>query len=297
MTGFGRGEAENDGCAISIEVRSVNHRFLDVAFKLPASYSCFEHRLVKCIKGLVKRGRIDVVVSRKDKRESSSNIRFNRTLFDAYIALGEDIVNTEISSKYGISKEMIVSSIVSNALNKREIVEFISAEECSVEKEYELVEKAFTHAIDELVDMRRVEGLALVKELKDYIDTFEGFVARIESEGVCAADAFKARLEAKLQRYEPGVEIDPQRLAQEVVMLVERADYSEEVVRLKSHIVQFRDVLITGGGGRKLDFLTQEVLREINTIGSKAQNALVSSLVVESKTLVEKIKEQIQNVE
>ena len=297
MTGFGKGEIECEECLISIEVRSVNHRFLDVSFKLPTIYSNLEHRLGKLIKGLVRRGRVDVLVCRKDKRVSDTHVKFNNALFGEYIDIGKDIINSEILSECNLSKDSIILQVISNALNRREIVEFVLTEQHSIEKEYELVEQVFEQALSELTSMRRIEGEVLITEIKEYIDTFEDFVAKIELEGNCAAEVFKSRLEMRLNRYELNVNIDEQRLAQEVAILAERADYSEEIVRLKSHLTQFRDTLVSNGGGRKLDFLTQEFLREINTIGSKAQSPTVSSFVVESKVIVEKIREQVQNIE
>lgn len=291
MTGFGEGRAEANGVAVTVEAKSVNHRFLDVVFRLPSSYSRFEQDLARAVKANLKRGRIEVSVSRGDSGDPAFALHFNKDLFGKYLA-----VYREGFALAATPEAAAIGSAVVTILNKREVLEMAPVE-ASIDSEQSLVLDAVTAAIHNLISMRAREGAELENELNQQLTTLETTVRTVQEKVASAPVDFKARLMAKLERVSPGMELDPERLAQEVALLAERVDVTEELIRLQSHFLQFRKILSEAEGGRKLEFLLQEFGREINTIGSKAQNGDVTSLVIEAKSIVEKLREQVANIE
>jgi uncharacterized protein (TIGR00255 family) len=291
MTGFGRHVVEEDGLQLEVEIRSVNHRYLDASYKLPFGYNAFELSLNKHLKNTVRRGRVEVNVVRKDQRSKAEAPKCDYDLLEAYLGVVRDSADS-----LGLNADELVRDAASNAMCRREFIDLSASEETSVEGEFPLLEIAFSAALDELVEMRRVEGQALEQDLLSHLSALDELVLQMESAGSDTAQTYRDRLSARLQRLEPNLEIEPQRLAQEVALIADRTDFSEEVARLKSHGQQFRQILASGGG-RKLDFVVQEMMREVNTVGSKAQNADVSAHVVEAKTVIEKLREQVQNIE
>ncbi len=291
MTGYGTARVSSGDVEIVVEMRSLNNRFLDVIWKLPSSYYSFEQELNKLVRSRLKRGRVEVFVSRSSKGASASELVFNPELFDKYIETAKESVKL-VTGAEPTSLEQFALQL----LNKREVVEVVpaQAEECD---EYSLLEKVVLEALEAMLAMRKCEGGNLEQELASQLRELEGFQSAISQSAELAVSEFRERLSAKLERLKPEVEVDAQRLAQEVALLAERADITEEMVRLRSHIQQFRALMSGAEGGRKLEFLLQEMVREVNTTGSKSQKAEIASLVVESKAVLEKIREQIQNIE
>ncbi len=291
MTGFGQAKAESGSVELSVELKSVNHRFLDVSTKLPAQYSQFEASLSKLIRSQVRRGRVDVYVSRKQRSEDSQRVALNEPLYEAYVREIRRVVH----GTAGVS-EAAIDQVVANVLSRREVLDVVPVDE-DVAQEEQLVLQTVKEALENLIAMRGTEGAELEKELLGRTKAVEDLVNEIRAKVAETPKQLLERLTLRLEKLLSGHELDSERLAQEVAYLADRADVTEELTRLESHIGQFRSVLSSGEGGRKLEFILQEMGREINTIGSKAQDGEVTALVVDGKAVLEKMREQVQNVE
>lgn len=294
MTGFGEGRASTEGVELVVEVKSVNHRFLDVVCRLPSAYSKFEIEIGKNIKNSLRRGRVEVSVQRSKGNNGSTSVSFNSELFGSYV----EVIKSSLKQQ-GISEKLALGESVASIYARREVLDVSASEEAeSIDGEWQLLESALAQALDSLRAMREAEGGVLEKELLSQLSSLEKEVRSIEGESKRTPIEFKERLEQRLEKYAPGnTVVEPERIAQEVVLLADKIDITEELARLESHFEQFRSVLGTVQSGRKLEFLLQEFGREVNTIGSKAQNAEITTRVVECKAILEKIREQVQNVE
>ncbi len=289
MTGFGRRDLEVEAVPLSVEIRSVNHRHLDVSVRLPRLLSALETPLRKRLQGRFGRGKVDVTVAFAPGSGPQASLEFDRTLVAQYQQFARELAGDE-------AVELPFDRLISLPGVAR-LVE----QELSVERAGPLLEAALDAAADELVAMRTREGEALERDLHERLG---GVVELVESlgersEGVVAAARERLRKRTEQLREETGL-LDEARLHQEVVIAADRLDISEELVRLRSHVEQFREVLAEAGGepcGRRLDFLLQEMMREANTVGSKASDAQLAHRVVDLKTGLERIREQVQNVE
>ena len=290
MTGFGSATSDVGPIQLTVELRSVNHRFLDVVTKLPNAYVAAETPILKILKEELKRGRVEVFVNRADRSEPTYTVQFNRQLFDAY--LGQ--VNSALEDA-GLATKSVYQSAALNILQRREVLEVIKTDPPGID-ELPALESAVREALSKLVEMRKAEGVALATELTLHVDAIERAAGAIEVLARGVPLQFKERLAQRLERLAVDT-VDPQRLAQEVAILADKADVTEELVRLRSHLEQFRKVMSGGEGGRKLEFLLQEMGREVNTTGSKSQSTDITNLVVECKASIEKLKEQVANVE
>ncbi len=292
MTGFGRSELETEfGIRLEVEIKSVNHRFLDTHFKLPNVYNRFESLLAKELKKKIKRGRVEVFVLRKELNSLNINPRCNVDLLKEYL----DVVKNSLSS-LGIKDDEILREVLLKALNRSEFIEFDVKGDIDLDREYKVLKEVFLKALEDLVSMRKFEGKVLGEELLEYLKKLKTIKEKIKNLSLDTSLVYKERLALRLKKLESDILIDPERLAMEVALIADKTDYSEEVSRLGSHFIQFEEIL-SFQSGRKLDFLVQEMMREINTIGSKAQDSRVSSFVIEAKTIIEKIREQVQNIE
>ncbi len=291
MTGFGRAVVENAGIELEIEIRSVNHRFLDFSLKLPQGYNVFELELGKILKNSIRRGRIEVSIIRKDRRTVNQSPQCNTDLLKSLLS-----VVRSASQDLGLDADLVTNSVAINAMGRREFIDFSALEEQNVAEEFSLLEDGFKQALNDLVKMRVCEGEALRLDLLSHLANLRELVRHMVEASKKTVPAYRERLTQRLQKLEGIAQVDPERLAQEVALLADKTDFSEEVARLNSHCSQFKEI-VSSGAGRKLDFLVQEMMREVNTIGSKAQNSNVSVHVVEAKTVIEKIREQVQNVE
>lgn len=291
MTGFGAAENRAGQVHLSVEVRSVNNRFLDISFKLPGSYYRFEQDLAGVVKDCVKRGRVEVFVTRKDMGAQDYDLVFNRGLFAKYLKIGRQVV-----AAAGPADDRLIGELVCDVLRRREVLELVP-KDADVGREYRALEKALRQALAGLVRMRSKEGKALENEINRQLKLLRKFVKEISQFAKEAPHELRRRFEARLARIAHSVEIDEGRLAAEVALLADRVDVTEELVRLDSHCLQFKQAIAEGGGGRKFEFLLQEIGRELNTIGSKAQKSEVTALVVEAKAVAEKMREQVQNIE
>jgi len=289
MTGFGRGSVSGDNFEVSVDIKTVNNRFLDVVLKLGSELQALEAPLKRLISARLSRGRVDVSIQYDRTQEVSYEL--NRSVITGYLhALKE--MQTEFS--IGGEPDINVIARLPNVLStkKEEISdEFMSS-----------VETAVAAALDDLETMRSSEGEMLKKELAERLTNIAERTDSIESEAANISEEFRQRLTKRvgelLAKTESQIEVDQARLAQEVAYLADRADISEEITRLRTHIEHFRSIMDEDKEvGKRLDFLTQELNREANTITSKTNNMIVKEHALQVKSEIEKIREQVQNVE
>lgn len=288
MTGFGRSETRGNGYSFSIEMKSVNHRFLEISVKLPRYLNIFEERTRKVIQEKVSRGRIEVYINVKEMEEKKRLVKVDKELTLSY-----DNSLKELAQLFN-------SAYITDIYRLVTLPEVITVEEEEIDVEvlWPFLEAAVRAALDQLRKMRAVEGETLLKDLYHRGEYLLELTARIEQRSPEVITEYQARLQEKLALLLADAAIDETRLAMEVALLADRASIEEEIVRMKSHIEQFQTTLRSSEAmGRKLDFLLQEMNREINTIGSKANDLQISHLVVEGKSELEKIREQVQNIE
>jgi uncharacterized protein (TIGR00255 family) len=288
MTGYGRKEASGDAGHFTIEIRSVNNRYIDVQVKVPRGLSLLELRVKKTVQERCSRGRFDVLVTRNNDREKATRLVIDEVLAAQYVGLLRDL-----KMRYGLAGEVDLSLVagMQNIITMTEVSE-------DMETIWSLLAEGLDAALTELDRMRLDEGVALVRDITGRINAIEGMARAIGAQSPQSVEKARKRMAdtlAKLLQEQP----DPVRLAQEIAILAERTDVTEELTRLDSHLGQFRAMLAGGpeAVGRKLDFLLQEMGREVNTIASKCQDAAISLDVVQCKAELEKIREQVQNIE
>lgn len=289
MTGYGRGTSSGEGFTITIELKTVNNRFLDINLRLPGELQQFDMPIKRQISSRLARGRVDATVS----YDRDENVRYdlNRPLIEGYLAALK-----QIAEEFSIGGEPDINVIarLPNAIIARR-----DEPDAAFAKG---LEDALTSALDDLEHMRTTEGTMLRDVLASLIADIEAQIPAIESEAAALRDEYRKKLERRiadmLSRSESEVEIDQARLAQEVAYLADRADISEEIARLKTHLEHFRSIMRESVDvGKRLDFLTQELNREANTISSKTGNPAIKEIALHIKSDIEKIREQVQNIE
>ncbi|MCK4503629.1 MAG: YicC family protein [Desulfuromonadales bacterium] len=288
MTGYGKGEAERDGLIVIVEIKSVNHRYADISVKLPRSFLALENGLRKRVGQSLKRGKIDVYVNYELMGDTQAVPQLNYELASAYQQLLTDMqkalgLTSEISSEYIASQKDVVQ--VREAKIDEDVLR-------------ECLQEAVAVAIDQHIGMRQVEGEETRKDMAERLDAAELLLEQIEKRAPMVPLEWQEKLTERLARLQQGIEWDPQRVAQEIAVFTDRCDISEEIARFKSHLIQFRELFDDQEPvGRRMDFLLQELNREVNTIGSKANDAELTRHVVALKSEFEKVREQVQNVE
>ncbi len=290
MTGFGRSQQENKEVIVTVEIRSVNSRFLDLNCKLPREYSQFEPDLRESISNSVSRGRVDLFINRALKPGSAA-LTFNKPLFKAYHELYLDCARSVKIKDLPAFAEQAVCSI----LERKELFE--QPAELFQQKEEQLLKSAMSAALNDFLKMRHVEGGKLLADLDRRFSEIVQVTAKIRKLTAGLTQELQKKLKERIKVLLQDVAIDQSRLLTEAAYLADRADISEELVRLDSHADHWKSIVRSPGQGRKLEFLLQEFGREFNTIGSKAQKSQVHTLVVEAKAILEKMREQLANVE
>jgi uncharacterized protein (TIGR00255 family) len=289
MTGFASASATAAGLTVSIEIRTYNSRNLDSALRLPAGYTDLEERVRSVIAARLTRGRIETRIHIEDVSDSASPVEVDLARARAVIsALGQ--LKTELGLEGAVSLELLVG--VGGVLKTVQ-------PKADLDAVWPVLEGCLVQALDGLDAMRATEGRNLAIDLGARIDALEAAIGDISRKSAGLATLYQERLKERITTLTQGlVDIDPARIAQEAALLADRADISEEIVRAGSHLSQFRSIMDAAEpGGRKLNFLLQELNREFNTMGSKISNAAAGHVVVEVKAELEKIREQIQNVE
>ena len=288
MTGFGAAVCETEAYKVSVEVKAVNQRFLEINFHMGRQLGQWEDALRKCIKGVVARGKLDVYVNFTDKRESQAHIRVNKGLVLAY----QQALN-ELSDYLHVARPDDVQEIAAYP----DVLQ-VEADASLTGCEPVLME-AVAGALRGLDEMRCREGEALAADFRERLTVLTSLKERLEQLAPEIVAAHRARLEQMLGELLAAQDIDESRIIQETALYADKVNYTEETVRLGSHFAQFSSILASADGpvGRKLDFLIQEMNREANTIGSKCNSARAAQLVVDLKSEIEKLREQVQNIE
>ncbi|MFT3915528.1 MAG: YicC/YloC family endoribonuclease [Anaeromyxobacteraceae bacterium] len=287
MTGFGAGRASASGEDIDVEVRSVNHKFCEVKARLPRELSALEVDVVRAVKDRLARGGVEVAV-RRGGAAASFAPRVDAALAESYAR-----AFAEIQARLSLPGHVTLSEIIA-----ADGVVRLEEREVDVDGAREALRRALATALEALVAMRAREGEALSRDLASRLDVVDAAVVRIDELVPRSVEHHRARLAERVAELARGVTVDPARLAQEVALFADRTDVTEEVTRLRSHLGQARALLGSAEpAGRKLDFIVQEMHREANTIGSKSQSAEIAGLVVTLKAEIERMREQVQNVE
>ncbi|MBR5372115.1 MAG: YicC family protein [Oscillospiraceae bacterium] len=288
MTGYGRAQLLKDGRDILVEIRAVNHRYYEFSARLPRTCMYLEEKLKTLLNGKIARGKteVSVTITRPDGKDAE--VAVNRSIAEGYInalrALNSDV---------GLADDLTLSSL----LRLPDIFTVTKAQDDEQEV-WAAVSEAAEQALASFVTMREGEGERLAEDLRGKLDGLEAMLLQVESIEPSVAEHYRERLYAKLTELLADTNIDEQRILTETAVFAEKTAIDEETVRLHSHLTQFRELLVSAEPiGRKLDFLVQEMNREVNTIGSKAQDLGITKLVVDMKSEIEKIREQIQNIE
>ena len=295
MTGFGRGEYEDENFSITVEMKTVNHRYNEVAIRLPRFLNPVEDRIRKTILKTVNRGRIDVFINADYTTSDNATLKVDTNLAKAYHK-----ALLEIGAAIGIEEPGFNGAQEIMHLARCQDVINLKEGFFDVESVWPKVEKAVNLALDNLVAMRQSEGANIYGDFIYRADLIADRLAKIEERSPMVVDEYQAKLSERLNNLlaEHNIMVEPERLLQEVAIFADRVSITEEIVRLKSHIKQFKIILNSNEPvGRKLDFLIQEFNREANTIASKANDYTLAQIVVEIKAEIEKIREQIQNIE
>lgn len=290
MTGFGHAATESEGVTVWAEVSSLNHRHLDIGVRPSPPLNVFESDIRKLVQARIERGRVNVFLTSEGNVPEANQVEFNQYLAAQYLDAAR-----EFAKRSDLSDDLSAMSIL--RLGSLWTLRPPRPEELT--RLWELVKQALTDAIEQVLEMRRDEGANIWTDLSERIQQVESIAKNIAAGAPAVVEDFRERLKQRIDSILPqGVELDEQRLLTEVAIFADRADISEELVRLESHLQQFNTLARQESNvGRRLDFLLQEMFREITTIGSKARDAQISHAVVEVKGLLEKMREQVQNIE
>jgi uncharacterized protein (TIGR00255 family) len=288
MTGFGRGEGETTLGKVFVEARSVNHRYCDINIKLPKRLAAFENRIKELIRSRVSRGRIDVSVKLDSTGEEKLQLNVDFHLAEQYYRALQSL-KEKLQLKDKITLELLAGA-----------KDLITAKEetADLEPYWQEIVPILERSFQDMDDMKRCEGDLLAKDLQQRLRRIAQLLKAIEEQYPSRVEAYQNRLSERLRSLLGGMEVDPYRFQQEIALLAERTDITEETVRAESHLTQFVALLkMDEPVGRKMDFLLQEINREVNTVSSKANEIEISQRVVEIKGELEKIREQVQNIE
>ena len=287
MTGYGRANQEIDFRKYQVEIKSVNHRYLDISVRLPRELNYMEDYIKKAISAKIKRGKIDVFITFEDDSKEGKKIKINTQLAKNYIAelrklANEENLLTDIQITE-IAKYPDVLSIQENLDDKKIKIELL---------------KVVEEATDKLINMRKAEGEKISEDLNKRLDIIQEKINELDKFSTGLIEEYVVKLEERIKQILKEQEIDKNRLAQEVVIYADKCSIQEEITRLNSHIAQFKNILQSDDAvGKKIDFIIQEMNRETNTIGSKSSSLDVTNGVIDMKTEIENLREQVQNIE
>ena len=289
MTSFGRSSSEEgEKRVFTVEMKSVNSRYLDINIRMPKTLISLEEEIRKMISNSLNRGKVDVFINLKNYNDGSGVPKVDINLAKGYF----DCLK-EIEEKLGIKNDVSVMQIA----RFPEVITVVE-EEDKIEEIWEEIKPLIKDCLDMMVAMREVEGNKLKEDILSKISVIEQLVSKVEEFADTIPKAFKVKLEERLKELLGNVDIDENRVAMEVCMLADKATIDEEIIRLRSHINQVRETLnLNEPVGRKLDFIVQEMNRETNTIGSKSSDIQMTNIVIDIKNILEKIREQVQNIE
>ncbi|MCF7805162.1 MAG: YicC family protein [Candidatus Marinimicrobia bacterium] len=288
MTGYGRNEQEFESYSISVEVRSVNSRYLDTNLRVPDEIAVYENKVKKRIQEYFERGQVSVKVTLNGTEDKLTQLTINKDLLNSYNRLIQDIrEELDLDDKPSVSDYLNIPDLISY--------------EQTLPDESEVLENVLSvlnGALEDLQEMRRKEGESLHDDMLNRLNWLEEAMEQIMAESQDNSQLAKESLETRIDELLDSVPVNEDRLAQEIAYIADKVDITEETVRFSSHVKQFKELLdVKGSVGKKLNFLLQEMNREVNTMGAKANNSVISHTVVDCKNEVEKLREQVQNVE
>ncbi len=288
MTGYGKAEYINGGTSITVEIKTVNNRFLDIIPKYPRCFISLDDAIKKTVQSAMKRGRVELFITYADTEDSGKNVRIDYGLAEQYVK-----ANRELADKFGIESDLTALSLMR--------LPDVLVEEIDEKSEDELkdnLSSALSEALINLNKMRDVEGEKLKADLLARCDTVERLVIEIDKRAPYIKEFYRSKLEERIKEAVGDVKYDESRLLQEVAVFADKSNIDEELTRLKSHISQFRSICNGDGEiGKKLDFLMQEFNRETNTICSKSNDIEITDTALALKNEIEKMREQVQNIE
>lgn len=288
MTGFGRGSASSDGRSITIELKSVNHKYLDLNFRLPRSLNYLEETLRTAISAKLSRGHLDINLSYMNTREDAKSITLDSSLIAQYIDAGNSV-----AQQFNVENDLTVTTL----LRFPDVVNIADSQD-DEEEVKKLALSAVSQALSELAAMRVREGNNIYEDIIGKLKYLELLHKQMQERAPMVVAQYSQRLHERISAWLNEVDIDKARIATEIALFADRVSIDEELVRIKSHLNEFNAMLnSTLPVGRSMDFLTQELTREFNTIGSKANDSELAKMVITAKAEVEKIREQVQNIE
>ncbi len=288
MTGYGKGQFVGNDATYSVEIKTVNHRYADVSVKLPRALMFLEGELKKYVAQRLTRGKIDLFVNRETAEQTQLVPVLNEALAGEYAKLFRSM-----SAQFNLGAEIPLSLIAS----QRDVIQL---QEVNIDEELvrSNLSNALALAVDAVEKMRAQEGAVLQQDIQQRLDVVEQMLTEIAARAPQVVVEWQQKLHTRIERLQNGIEVDPQRIAQEVAIVADRCDICEELVRFDSHLLQFRQLFTAEDAvGRQMDFLLQELNRETNTMGSKSNDAELTRQVVAIKAELEKIREQVQNIE
>ncbi len=288
MTGYGRGEYKAGGVELTVEIKTVNNRYLDASVKCPRIFNAYEEEVRSAVRKKLTRGHADVFISLSDKRERQKTLTLDENAAKAYVASAEKLLSLfpELANDLSVTGVMRLPDVIKQDDIAAADEEIIAALNC-----------ALSQALDNLNAMRLKEGAKLEEDMLSRMSAIETLVNKIETRAPLVAENYRQKLKAKMEKLLGGAEVDESRLLTEVAVFSDKSNIDEELTRLHSHISQFREICKEQLVGRKLDFLVQEFNRETNTVCSKSNDLEVTRLGLALKNEIEKIREQVQNVE
>lgn len=286
MTGYGRAEYSENGINLIVELKTVNNRNFDLNCKTPRAFIAIEDAIRKTVQSYVKRGRIDLFINFSDTRENVSALTVNTDKANAYYQASK-----EISQKFGLENDISVSFLMKSpdVIVDNSVLDATEFEQ--------IVKDTVQKACEKLNQMREIEGNKLVADMLSRMDTIKSLADKIKERAPLVALEYKDKLKNRIEEFLQDVKYEESRLLSEVAFYTDRVNIDEELTRLNSHIAQFRDIVKVDGAGKKLDFLMQEFNRETNTICSKSNDIEVTRCALELKNEIEKVREQVQNLE
>ena len=289
MTGFGRGEFKNDNYHFLVECKTINHKYCDINVRLPRKISFLEDKIRNYVKNFVKRGRVDLYIKLDLIGSEDVNLKFDDKLATQYVNILK-----EIKEKFDLQDDISV-------MNVAKFPDIVKCEEKEEDEDlyWSMLKEALDITLEKLAQMRKEEGQKLAEDTLKRCDILSDLIDEIEKYSDTIVDEYKEKLSTRINEIleNPSI-IDENRLAQEVAIFADKSSITEEIVRFRSHIEQLKNTVVKNDSiGRKIDFLIQEMNREVNTTGSKSSNINITNLVVEVKSELEKIREQIQNIE
>lgn len=290
MTGFGRATSkENSERSFSIEIKSVNHRYLDINIRMPRSIISLEDKIRRVVSESLKRGKVDIFINIKNYNKGQGIAKVNLNFAESYVECLEELQNRFKNLHDDLSLSLLA--------RHPEIISIEEQEE-DLEKIWEDINQLLIQAIEEIISMRNLEGEKLSQDIMLKCTEIEEIVCNIENKSYTIVDSYKTKLETRLKELLENIDLDENRIAMELAMFADKASIDEEIIRLKSHLSQLKDIFKTKEPvGRRLDFLIQEMNRETNTIASKSTDLEITNYAINIKNIIEKIREQAQNIE